>query len=132
MDLAPFLGRSFAVQLHLVAALLAFALGVALLARRKGGGVHKVLGRCWALLMLVAAMSSFWINGFAGNGRFGVFHLLAVVAIALLALAIWAIRSGRVRTHRFSMIGLFGGALVGAGAGALAPGRLLSQMLAYG
>jgi uncharacterized membrane protein len=82
--------------------------------------------------MLVVAASSFWITGIAGPGRFSVIHLLSVFTIAMLALAVWAIRSGRVRTHRFTMIGIFAGGLIGAGAGALAPGRLISQMLGYG
>jgi uncharacterized membrane protein len=132
MNFAPFLSHSFAVLIHIVTAVLALALGIVLLARRKGTRGHKALGRIWAALMLVVAASSFWITGIAGPGRFSVIHLLSVFTIAMLALAVWAIRSGRVRTHRFTMIGIFAGGLIGAGAGALAPGRLISQMLGYG
>jgi uncharacterized membrane protein len=49
----------------------------------------------------------------------------------MLALSMWAIHSGRVRTHRFSMIGVYAGGLIGAGAGTFAPGRLISQILGY-
>ncbi len=132
MDFAPFLAHSFAVQFHIVAATLALALGIVLLVRRKGTRGHKALGRVWAGLMLAVAGSSFWITGLAGPGRFSAIHLLSVFTIAMLALAVWAIRSGRVRTHRFTMIGVFAGGLIGAGAGAFAPGRLISQMLGYG
>jgi uncharacterized membrane protein len=131
MNFAPFLSHSFAAQLHIVTAVLALLLGIVLLTRRKGTRGHKALGRTWAALMLVVAVSSFWITGIAGPGRFSVIHVLSVFTIAMLALAVWAIRSGRVRTHRFTMIGIFAGGLIGAGAGALAPGRLISQMFGY-
>lgn len=129
MTLSPFLSHAFAVQFHLVTAVLALLLGLALLLRRKGTRWHRWLGRTWALSMLAVALSSFWITG---TGRFSVIHLLSVLTIAMLVLAVWAIRTGRVRTHRFTMIGLFAGGLIGAGAGAFVPGRLISQMLGYG
>jgi uncharacterized membrane protein len=132
MNFAPFSSQSIAVQFHIVAAILALALGIAMLIRRKGTRRHKTLGRVWAVLMLGVAISSFWIAGLTGPGRFSVIHLLSVFTVAMLVLAVWAIRSGRVRMHRFAMIGIFAGGLVGAGAGALAPGRLVSQMLGYG
>lgn len=131
MNFAPFLSHSFAVQFHIVTAVLALLLGIALLVRRKGTRRHKVLGRAWAALMLAVAVSSLWITGIAGPGRFSVIHLLSVFTIAMLVLAVWAIRTGRVRMHRFTMIGIFAGGLIGAGAGALAPGRLISQILGY-
>ena len=44
-----------------------------------------------------------------------------------LALAVWFIRRGNVRAHKGFMIGTFLG-LVGAGLGALAPGRALARL----
>ncbi|MCW5773706.1 MAG: DUF2306 domain-containing protein, partial [Rhodospirillaceae bacterium] len=111
---------------------LALALGTWLMLGRKGTAWHKALGRLWVAMMGTVALSSFWITGLAGPGQFSVIHLLSLSTLATLVLAIWAIRTGRLRTHRFSMIGLYAGGLIGAGAGAFAPGRLLSQMLGYG
>ena len=131
MNLAPFFTHSFAVQFHLVVAVLAFALGAVQLARPKGTPSHRVLGYVWVAIMVAVAISSFWITGIAGKGRFSVIHLLSVFTLAMLGLSMWAIHSGRVRTHRFTMIGVYAGGLIGAGAGAFAPGRLISQILGY-
>ena len=81
--------------------------------------------------MAFVAVSSFWITGIAGPGRFSAIHGLSVFTLGALVVAIWAIRTGRVRTHRFSMIGIYAGGLTGAGAGAFAPGRLISHILGY-
>jgi uncharacterized membrane protein len=132
MNLSTFFGQAGAVQLHVITALLALALGTIQLVRRKGTPAHRALGYVWVALMLAVAISSFWITGLAGRGQFSAIHGLSVFTLAMLALSIWAIRSGRVRTHRFGMIGVYAGGLIGAGAGAFAPGRLLSQILGYG
>ena len=105
------------IALHLAAAVLGLALGALVLARRKGTSSHKVLGRLWVGLMLVVALSSFWIGG-------SLIHLLSAWTVLSLALAVYFIRRGNVRAHKGFMIGTFLG-LVGAGAGALAPGRAL-------
>jgi uncharacterized membrane protein len=131
MNLSPFFGHPFAVQFHLVAALLALVLGAVQLIRRKGTPSHRAIGYVWVVLMLAVALSSFWITGIADPGQFSVIHALSVFTLAMLALSIWAIRRGNVRTHRFSMIGVYAGGLIGAGAGAFAPGRLMSQILGY-
>ena len=45
-----------------------------------------------------------------------------------LACAIWFIRRGNVRAHKGFMVGVLFG-LVGAGIGAVTPGRFLTQLL---
>jgi len=131
MDFAPFFSHSLVIQLHLVAALLALALGTVQLLRRKGTKSHGIIGYVWVALMLGVALSSFWITGVAGRGQFSAIHGLSVFTLVMLGLAMWAIHTGRVRTHRFTMIGVYAGGLIGAGAGAFAPGRLISQILGY-
>jgi uncharacterized membrane protein len=132
MTLGSYLAQILAVQLHLPAAVLAFLIGTYLMLRRKGTAWHKALGRIWIALMALVAISSFWITGLAGPGNFSPIHALSAFTLVLLAVALWAVRTGRVRTHRFSMIGIYAGGLIGAGAGALAPGRLISHILGYG
>ena len=109
------------VALHLAAAIAALALGIAVLALRKGTWAHKALGRAWGALMLVVAISSFWITR---DGAFSWIHLLSVWVLVSLACALYFIRRGNVRAHRGFMVGVYLG-LVGAGLGALAPGRTL-------
>ena len=109
------------IALHLAAAVASLILGLAVVFLRKGTPLHKALGRAWAGLMAAAALSSFWITS---NGTFSWIHLLSVWVLVALACAIFFIRRGNVAAHRRFMIGTYLG-LIGAGAGALAPGRTL-------
>ncbi|HSU64191.1 MAG TPA: DUF2306 domain-containing protein [Burkholderiales bacterium] len=115
------------IVFHLAFALAALALGGVLLVRRKGTASHKVLGRIWASLMAVVALSSFWIFEIRHGAGPSFVHLLSVWTLISLACAIYFIRRGNVRAHRGFMIGTFLG-LAGAGAGALAPGRALYRL----
>jgi uncharacterized membrane protein len=49
----------------------------------------------------------------------------------MVTAAIWSARIGNIRAHRRFVIGLYAGAILGAGSGALVPGRLISRMLGY-
>jgi uncharacterized membrane protein len=71
--------------------------------------------------MLLTALSSFWITR---DGQWSWIHLLSAWTLVSLASAIYAIRRGNLRAHRGFMVGTYLG-LLGAGAGALAPGRTL-------
>jgi len=117
-----------AVILHLAAALPALALGAINLARPKGTPAHRRVGWLWVALMSGAAVSSFWIFGLRQGAGPSLVHLLSVWTLVALACGIVSIRRGNVRAHKAFMIGTFLG-LVGAGLGALAPGRLLAQWL---
>lgn len=119
---------SDAITIHLIAALPALVLGAIVLARPKGTAIHRALGRVWAGLMMVVAISSFWIRGIDGGGGYSVIHLLSVLTIFGIGFAVYSIRRGKPRAHRGWMIGTYCG-LVGAGLGTLAPGRLISDFL---
>ncbi len=100
--------------------------------RAKGTPSHRVLGRTWMAMILVVAISSFWITGLAGDGNFSVIHILSLWTIVSVVVAVWAARSGRIRLHRIWVTATYIGALIGAGAGAFVPGRLLSHIFGYG
>ena len=112
------------IAFHIASALLALALGALMLSLRKGTPVHRLLGRLWATVMVLVAVSSFWIMEIRDGAGFSVIHLLSAWTLVALALAVWFIRRGNVRAHKGFMIGTYLG-LVGAGLGALAPGRTL-------
>lgn len=116
------------VAVHLGAAAAALALGGLVLARPKGRAPHKALGRTWVAVMAVVAISSFWIRDVRNGAGPSWLHLLSIWTLASLACAIYFIRRGNVRAHKGFMIGTFLG-LLGAGAGALAPGRALYRLL---
>ena len=117
------------IVVHLTAALVALPLWLVVLLRPKGTLRHRTLGRMWAVAMLIAAISSFWVRGIAADGGLSWIHLLSVLTLVSLSVGIWAIRTGRQRRHRGFMIGAYLG-LVGAGIGATMPGRIVGDFLA--
>lgn len=130
MNLNPLLTAGPAVHIHLAATILALALGIFMLIRRKGTVSHRTLGWLWVALMLTAALSSFWITGLRGS--FSPIHGLSLLVLILVPLAVLAIRRGKVKRHRAAMIGLFFGALVIPGLFTLLPVRLLGRLMTDG
>ena len=108
------------------AAVAALALGAAMLAARKGTRLHRFAGRGWVALMLLAALSSFWIRS---SGSFSWIHILSVLVPVLLAKGVWYAVTGRISGHRRTMSAVYAGGLVIAGLFTLLPSRLLGQML---
>jgi uncharacterized membrane protein len=114
--------------IHLAAVVPAVAIGVTQLLMTKGTRFHKALGWIWVLAMAVVAVSSFWIMELRKGAGFSAIHLLSAWVLISLACAIWFIRRGNVRSHKRFMVGVLLG-LVGAGIGAVTPGRFLTQLL---
>ena len=115
------------IQFHVLAAVSAFGVGLVMLVLPKGTGLHKTLGWGWVLVMAATAISSFFITGL--NGDFwSIIHLLSGWTVVALPMAIYAIRNGNVAAHRRTMLGLYLGGLLIAGALAFIPGRLMYMM----
>ena len=110
---------------HTAAAFAALALGAAIFLRRKGSTTPRLLGRGWVALMLVTAVSSFWIRS---TGGFSWIHGLSVIAVAALAGAVFYAVRGNIKRHRIVMKALYG-SLVTAGLFTLMPHRLPGRML---
>ena len=118
-----------AIQIHAFAALAAFLLGLVQLARLKGTHTHRLIGYTWVGLMLFVAVSSFFIHELRHWGSFSFIHLLSIFTLAMLPLGIYFARRHNVVGHRKTMLGLFFGALVVAGAFTLLPGRILGRVV---
>src|SRR5262245_3839784 len=129
MNLSPLTHAPFAIQLHAYAAMAAFALGVVQLAGVKGTTRHRALGYTWVVLMLIVAISSFWIHDMRLWGAWSPIHLLSIMVLGMLPLAIYYARVHRVRGHKLTMLGLFSGALVIAGIFTLVPGRIMYRVV---
>lgn len=127
MNFAPLITAGPAVHIHLAATILALALGIAMLVRRKGTGSHRLLGWIWVGLMLTAAVSSFWITG--TDGAYSAVHILSVVILITVPLAVLAIRRGKTGTHRRAMIAIFSTGLILPGLFTLLPHRLLGRLM---
>jgi uncharacterized membrane protein len=129
VTLAPLLSASPAIQTHAVAAMAAFALGIVQFhgAQRNVAAPHHrvALGG----LMLVVSATAFNIHEIRLWGPWSPIHLLAIFTLLTLPLAVRRARQHEVARHRRMMIGLFFGALIGAGVFALLPGRIMYEVV---
>lgn len=123
-DLAPILAAAPVIQLHLLSALTALAIGIILLAGVKGTTMHRTLGWAWVSAMAATAVSSLFIRELNG-GAFSFIHLLTGWTIIVLPMAVFMARRHKVRQHQRMMTGLFVGGLIVAGMFAFMPGRIL-------
>ena len=129
------------IAVHLTAALGALVIGpVALWARRghrqriattQRPRLHRAAGYAWVTLMLLTALSALFIHAPALPGLFGFspIHLFVPLTLAGLVQAFRQLLRGNVAGHRKTMLGLYLGACVGAGAFTLLPQRYLGQLV---
>jgi uncharacterized membrane protein len=110
---------------HLATVLPALPLGAYVLLQRKGGSLHRLLGRIWAGLMTTTAIASFWLQD---TGGLSFIHIFSVVTLISIPLGVFWIRRGNVEGHRRAMVSVYIG-LVVAGLFAFVPGRLLTVWL---
>ena len=121
---------------HVVAATAALCVGAAVLGLRKGTRVHRGLGGVYSLALVLTDVAALSLHR---EAAFGVFHLLAVVSLATLAVALVPLVAGRrsprvMATHAYCMAWSYVG-LVAAGSGQLAAtredaGRLVPAVIA--
>ena len=107
MNLAPLTHAPIAIQLHAYAAMAAFVLGVVQLAGVKGTSRHRALGYTWVALMLVVAISAFWIHEIRLWGPWSPIHLLAIFTLIMLPFGITRARANNVRGHKLTMAACF-------------------------
>lgn len=131
MNLSPLLTAEPAIQFHAFAAISAFALGLVQFVAPKGTLPHRTVGWIWVALMLIVAVSSFWIHGIKLWGPWSPIHLLSIFSLVMLPLAVYAAHKHRVATHKRAMISIFLGALVIAGIFTFLPGRVM-HTVAFG
>lgn len=120
--------KQVAVLIHLSTVLPAIPLGLWVLLARKGDARHRMLGRLWAVLMLVAATSAIFIRTI-NHGQFSLIHLFVPVVFLALFRAIRAARMRNIARHKRLMWTLYVGGLLLPGMFAFLPGRLLWNWL---
>lgn len=127
--LAPLLAASPALQFHITFAVLALILAPVILLRRKGGAVHRWLGRVWVLAMAATALSSFWVHSLRLIGPWSPIHLLSVLTLVSLVQGVRAAMQGNIALHRRIMSSLAFWALGVTGLMTLLPGRDMNMVL---
>jgi uncharacterized membrane protein len=125
MTLAPLLNAAPAIQLHAVAAMAAFGLGIVQFAAPKGTLPHRTVGWIWVALMTVVGVTAFFIHELRIWGPWSPIHLLAVFTLVTLPLAVWHAHRHAVDRHRWAMISIFTGGLLIAGLFTFLPGRIM-------
>jgi len=129
MNIAPLLDAPLAIQIHVAAVVPAAVIGPYMFWARKGTPIHRLLGKVWLGLMVVAAISSFFIHTINLFLGFSPIHLLSVYVLYGSWTAIRAARAHRIREHRLNVIGMYVGGIVIAGGFTLLPGRLMHEVV---
>jgi uncharacterized membrane protein len=93
---------------------------------RNGELAHRIGGWIWVVLMSAVAGVSFAIHG--PNG-YSWIHILSAITLISLVCGVLLARAHRVQSHRFTMISIYFGALLIAGAFTLLPSRLIGRAL---
>jgi len=129
VTLTPLFQASLSIQLHVFAAMGAFALGTVQIVAPKGTPPHRIIGSIWIVLMAVVCVTAFFIHQLRIWGPWSPIHLLAVFTLVMLPIAVWRAHRHDVKRHRRAMLALFFGALVIAGVFTLLPGRIMHAVL---
>ena len=117
------------IPLHAIMAMIAIILGGIQLSMKKGGLIHKLLGRIWVGLMLIVAITSFFIHKTKMWGDYSPIHLLSLWTIFILGVGIYYVRVGNIKRHKQVMIATYFFALILTGFFTLYPGRVMHQIL---
>ena len=117
------------IPLHAIMAMIAIILGGIQLSMKKGGPIHKLFGRIWVGLMMIVAISSFFIHEIKLWGAYSPIHLLSLLTIFILGVGIYYVRVGNIKRHKQTMITLYFFALILTGFFTFMPGRVMHQIL---
>ncbi|MFZ4715211.1 MAG: DUF2306 domain-containing protein [Bacteriovoracaceae bacterium] len=112
--------------LHLITIIPVLIVGPFILFRRKGDKLHKVLGKMWAILMIVSCLFSF---GIQSDGGLSWLHGLAAFTIFSVVRALIAIKRKDLKTHERAMRGSYVGACIAFIFAAAVPSRLIGGWL---
>jgi len=123
------------IYIHAFFALTAVPLGLYIFLTRKGTTKHKLFGRIWVAWLLTISLTAIFIQEIT-PGEYSFIHLLIPLTIGSLIYSIWSIKKFKKtklkkykKSHMSSMIGVYVGALILAGAFTLLPGRLFYEVL---
>jgi len=129
MNLAPLLDAPLAIQIHVAAVIPAALIGPYMLWARKGTPIHRLVGKVSLGLMIVVAVSSFFIHQINLIMGFSPIHLISIYVLVGAWLAYRSARRHHIKAHQRQVLGLYVGGIVGAGAFTLLPGRIVNKLV---
>jgi uncharacterized membrane protein len=100
---------------HLTSAFVALALGAVVVLERKGTSSHRMMGAGYVLAMAFVNLTALGL--YRLTGRFGPFHLLALVSLATVVWGVLAVlrrREDWLHSHYYSMAWSYVGLLAAA------------------
>lgn len=122
--------RELAVMVHVATVLPAIPLGGWIVLSRKGGALHKTLGRVWVGLMVTTALTALFIGQDGGAIHISPIQLFVPLTLIASWKLVAAARRGDMKTHRKQVLILFLGALAIPGLVAFGmPGRMMNTWL---
>ncbi|MBR56375.1 hypothetical protein CMK19_21725 [Candidatus Poribacteria bacterium] len=123
------------IYAHATLALLAVPLGLFILLTKKGTRQHKMLGQIWVIFLILVSLTAIFIQAI-NPGQYSWVHLFIPFTLVSLIYSIWSIKKYKKTkierykySHMYSMIGVYVGALLIAGAFTLMPGRFFHHIL---
>ena len=123
------------IYIHATLALLAVPLGLYIFLTKKGTKQHRMLGRIWVIFLIIVSLTAIFIQTI-NPGQYSWIHLLIPFTLVSLIYSIWNIKKYKKTkierykySHMYSMIGVYVGALLIAGAFTLMPGRFFHEIL---
>ena len=129
------------IYVHAFFALAAVPVGLYIFLKKKGTKQHRFIGRVWVSFLLIVTFTAIFITTPVTDAMFNPrayswIHLLIPFTIGSLIYSIYNIRlfkKTRLEKHKnahiYSMIGVYFGALVVAGAFTLTPGRIFHDII---
>jgi uncharacterized membrane protein len=114
------------IYIHLLAVIPSLILGAINLSLKKGTLIHKRIGKVWAVLMLITAISSLFIMP---TGSFTWLHIFSILVIVCIPVGVFSIRKGNIRRHTDCMLGAYIGTVISAYFAVMSPGRFLYGVL---
>ena len=79
------------IYIHAVLALLAVPLGLYILITKKGTNQHRILGRTWAIILVIVSLTAVFIQAI-NPGQYSLIHLLIPWTLGSLIYSVWNIK----------------------------------------
>ncbi len=129
MTLQPYLQSDLIVQLHVICAVIALAIGPFALWRKRRDRLHKVLGYVWVSGMGGAALLALAIPSNVFAFWLGPIHLFSAYALWGIYVSMRAIFQRNIKLHKQVMEAMYVRGLCLAGAFNFLPGRATQEAL---